>query len=586
VTEAVTDNPAVWTDICRAVLVEARNQGTSEIDPENTDGQLLFDAAKEAIELCVLAFKKQKLGDKGRAVLMAAQRACEQHDLSLEGFEVEIETARGQKKMVTFTRDDLFELESSITPVTQPEVEQEAELAPATNGSHEDQKTIEDVISGYAQLTATQIADKMKALPDEDIEFVKEHEGAGEDRPQIMNFGSEQWQGEEEESKEYEQEQEAPETEPSYFDKVVKEKRQDPEFNKHYLRERVDQLFLNHFGEADYDKRRRNSIERKLGEFTPDEIQTLLEYEGLPKEHDGPRHRQDVIQILKDELKKIAKIQPELVEEEQVAEVPAPEPEPEEPKFNPATQQMESAADLVEEGRQERQSRLDEVIKKIAEAVRDGSLDERRTVDEENYQERKERLRQERLEGRQQEDVANETLLDKPMHDAINPRQQGAIEQEDLNQRVLRKLGDLGLPEPEIPSEVPTFPGDLDNGITTDPLLDKQIALFGVNEGYATYHASHYEAEAVAKKAMADKAAHELRKTIGLTDADGKHRKLEAQIDAEVETHPTVAVYREEQRLAESMAKRLHGNAAFYASCKWALHGVRDRRRESQKGPQ
>jgi hypothetical protein len=586
VTEAVTDNPAVWTDICRAVLVEAKNQGTSEIDPENTDGQILFDAAKEAIELCVLAFKKQKLGDKGRAVLMAAQRACEKHDLSLEGFEVEIETARGQKKMVTFTRNDLFELESSITPVTQPEVAQEAELAPATNGSHEDQKTIEDVISGYAQLTATQIADKMKALPDEDIEFVKEHEGAGEDRPQIMNFGSEQWQGEEEESKEYEQEQEAPETEPSYFDKVVKEKRQDPEFNKHYLRERVDQLFLNHFGEADYDKRRRNSIERKLGEFTPDEIQTLLEYEGLPKEHDGPRHRQDVIQILKDELKKIAKIQPELVEEEQVAEVPAPEPEPEEPKFNPATQQMESAADLVEEGRQERQSRLDEVIKKIAEAVRDGSLDERRTVDEENYQERKERLRQERLEGRQQEDVANETLLDKPMHDAINPRQQGAIEQEDLNQRVLRKLGDLGLPEPEIPSEVPQFPGDLDNGITTDPLLDKQIALFGVNEGYATYHASHYEAEAVAKKAMADKAAHELRKTIGLTDADGKHRKLEAQIDAEVETHPTVAVYREEQRLAESMAKRLHGNAAFYASCKWALHGVRDRRRESQKGPQ
>jgi hypothetical protein len=280
-----------------------------------------------------------------------------------------------------------------------------------------------------------------------------------------------------------------------------------------------------------------------------------LDYESLPKETHGPRHRQDVIQILKDALKH--KTDVELVEEEQVAEVPAPEPEPEEPKFNPATQQMESAADLVKEGRQERESRQDEI----------------------------QEHRKERLEGRQQADVANETLLDKPMVEAINPRQQGAIQQEDLNQRVLKKLGDLGLPEPEIPSEVPTFPGDLDNGITTDPLLDKQIALFGVNEGYATYHASHYEAEAVAKKAMADKAAHELRKTIGLTDADGKHRKLEAQIDAEVETHPTVAAYREEQRLAESMAKRLHGNAAFYASCKWALHGVRDRRRESQKGP-
>jgi hypothetical protein len=581
VTETVTDNPAVWTQICRAVLIEARNQGTSEIDPDESEGQILFDAAKEAIELCVLAFKKQKLGDKGRAVLMAAQRACEQHDLSLEGFEVEIETARGQYKAITLTRDDLFELESSITPVTQPEVDQEAELASATNGSHEEQKTIEDVISGYATLTAVQIADKMKALPDEDIEFVKEHEGAGHDRPQIMNFpGDEQpWQGEEEESKEYEQEQEAP---------------ADDNFAHDWLRDNVDKIFTKHFGEADYDKRRRNSIERKLGEFTPGEIQTLLDYESLPKEHNGPRHRQDVIQILKQALSEIAKTQPDLVEEEQVAEIPVPAPEPDlidtprskedlqaeadyvaeheerpEPKFNPATQQMESAADLVEEGRQERESRQEEI----------------------------QELRKERLEGRNDVipmgaasggalEVHANLMTGEVQTREIKPRQQGAIQQEDLNQRVLRKLADLGLPEPEIPSEVPTFPGDLDNGITTDPLLDKQIALFGVNEGYATYHASHYEAEAVAKKAMADKAAHELRKTIGLTDADGKHRKLEAQIDAEVETHPTVAVYREEQRLAESMAKRLHGNAAFYASCKWALHGVRDRRRESQKGPQ
>jgi hypothetical protein len=566
VTEAVADNPVVWTDICRATLREARNQKTSLIDPEEIEGQPLFEAAEEAIFWTILAHKRRKLKPEGRMVLMAAQRACEKHGLSLVGHEIEIENTRGVKEMVPFTRDDLFELESSITPVTQPEVEQEADLAPSTNGSHEDQKTIEDVISGYAQLTATQIADKMKALPDEDIEFVKEYEGAGEDRPQIMNFGSEHWQGEEEESKEYEQEQDAP-VDADFVAPITKDE----------LRVAVDHIFTKHFKEADYDKRRNTSIEKKIGEFTPDEIQTLLDYESLPYEKGGPRHRDNVIKFLKQTLAEIAKTQPELVEEEQVAEVPAPSmnaegPTPiehlrkvqeeetakEESKFNPATQQMESAADLVDEGRQERESRQEEI----------------------------QELRKERLEGRQQEDVANETLLDKPMVEAINPRQQGAIQQEDLNQRVLKKLADLGLPEPEIPSEVPTFPSDLDNGVVTDPMLDKQIALFGVNEGYAAYHANHYEAEATAKKAMADKAAHELRKTIGLTDADGKHRKLEAQIDAEVETHPTVAVYREEQRLAESLAKKLHGNAAFYASCKWALHGVRDRRRESQKGPQ
>jgi hypothetical protein len=538
VSELTAEQLATKTRVSRAVLRAAAKVRGSMINAEERDGDLLFEAADNELDQVIIAFLKGFRNDKIQYVLSEAQRASEREGQTLEGWEVEVESHRGEKKILTLTRDHIFQLETGINPPV------EEEETPSGNGT--EQKTIEDVISGYAQLTATQIADKMKALPDEDIEFIKEHEGAGEDRPAIINFpGDEQhWQGEEEESKEYEQEQEAPADDNFVLDR---------DLTKEELREDVDEIFKKYFKEADYDKRRNTSIEKKIGEFTPDEIRTLLDYESLPYEKGGPRHRDNVIKFLKQTLAEIAKTQPELVDEEQVAEVPAPEPDPEEPKFNPATQQMESVADLIDEGRQERESRQDEI----------------------------QQLREERLEGRQETELAPELPLVQ-----IQPRQQGAIQQEDLNQRVLKKLADLGLPEPEIPSEVPQFPSDLDNGVSTDPMLDKQIALFGVNEGYAAYHANHYEAEATAKKAMADKAAHELRKTIGRTDVDGKHLKLEAQIEAEVETHPTVAVYREEQRIAESLAKKLHGNAAFYASCKWALHGVRDRRRESQKGPQ
>jgi hypothetical protein len=561
------------TRVSKAVLKEAQKVGAvhPDVDVDDLEGDVLFEAADTEIDGVMRAFMKGFRNEAIHAVLTAAQRASEAEGQTLEGWTVEVETDRGQSKDMVFTRDHLFQLETHSGPAPEPEEETH------TNGYNGDeQKTIEDVITGYARLHAREIVEKMKTLSDEEIELVKAHELEGEERPNILNFvhnpaDEETWEGDPEESKEYEQEQEAPADDNFVLDR---------DLTKEELREDVDEIFKKYFKEADYDKRRNTSIEKKIGEFTPDEIRTLLDYESLPYEKGGPRHRDNVIKFLKQTLAEIAKTQPELVDEEQVAEVPAPEPDPEEPKFNPATQQMET----------EPQQQETEQVAEIP------------TESDESYQEQKVRLRKERISGDElvltdeerefasgsqtEATWTNVTRSGEVQHyvlPTIAPRQQGAIEQEELNQRVLSSLAHLGLPEPEIPSEVPKLPSEVDNGILTEDMIHQQMMLFAANQGYATYHAEQYEAEEVAKKAMADKAAYELRRTIGVMTEDGKHKKLESQIDAEVETHSTVAAYREEQKFAASAAKRLRGSAAFYGACERALSRILTTRQEQLK---
>jgi hypothetical protein len=458
------------------------------------------------------------------------------------------------------------------------------------NGSHvetvsaEGPKTIDDVFPDYDQSSFQEIMEALPSLSEEEVQIVKDYEAQNQERPKILNYQpalqeeevstpeeapeeeqvaevpaaepDTQWAGEEEESKEYEQE--VPE------EASAKPKTMNDVFAKHWPED------------PNYEKRRDRTIIPKLPEFSTEDLQFFLEQEssGL---HRKPRPK--VIEAINNVLMTRSlgeQVAPEpesnLVRAEEVVDTGAggyigarPEPQQEEPKFDPTSGKM-STPEEIQEARQEREEQIEEALQ---------------PRQEEMEEKRQERVKARGSSGGALEVHANLHTGEVETRDIL-PRQQGAIHDAELDQRVLLEVARLGLPEPQKPEEHPQLPRETDPSSLTPERLAHQILLWAAHEGYASYHAHQWEAERVAKKALADKAANELADTIGLMDADGRHRKLERQVEAEVENHPTVTRYREDQRFAEAMNKRLEGHAAFYGLGKWGLSRIQTSRQEQQ----